>query len=199
MKKLTLRHFNDMLTVIVVVLCLYVVLAPFVPNLSFWWKKSVTKQTPPLVAALEDPTTPEIMPEKNMLVIPSLGLEQEIFESADQSALKKGVWRYPRASSPDQGMNTVLIGHRFTYGGPAVFYHLDKVKVGDTVVLYWNQKKHEYRVDAMTEVAPTATEIQRKDTGKETLTIYTCTPLVTAKNRLVIQASPLNAVEEGAP
>lgn len=197
MTRISLRHFNDALTLIVVALCLYVILAPLLPNLSFWWNRSVTHATPPLVAALEDPKNPEPIPDKNMLVVPGLKLEQEIHESRDQSALKKGIWRYPQASAPDEGMNTVLVGHRFTYGGPAVFYHLDKVKVGDQIVVYWQKQKYEYRVEKITEVPPTAVEIQRKDTGKDMLTIYTCTPLVTAKNRLVIQATLVQPLEEG--
>lgn len=195
--RITLRQFNDTLTVVVVLLCLYVIAAPLLPNISFWWSKSVTRTTPPLVAALEDPKKPEIIPDKNMLVIPGLKMEQEIHESRDQSALRKGAWRYPHASTPDKGMNTVLVGHRFTYGGPAVFYHLDKLKIGDQVVVYWQKQKYEYRVENIKEVPPTAVKIQRKDTGKDMLTIYTCTPLVTAKNRLVIQAVPVQTIEEG--
>lgn len=195
--RISLRHFNDTLTLAVVALCVYVILAPLVPNFSFWWNKSVTRNTSPLIAALEDPEKPEPIPDKNMLVIPGLRIEQEIHESLDQSALRKGTWRYPHASSPDKGMNTVLIGHRFTYGGPAVFYHLDKVKRGDQVVVYWQKQKYEYRVEHIQEVPPTAVEVQREDTGKDMLTIYTCTPLVTAKNRLVIQAVPVQTEMEG--
>lgn len=197
MKRISLHRFNDGLTIVVIALCLYVILAPMLPSLSFWWKQSVVQTKPPLVAALEDAKTPEVIPDKNMLVIPSMRLEQEIFESGDQSALKEGIWRYPHASVPDEGLNTVLVGHRFTYGGPAVFYHLDKVKRGDQVVVYWQKQKYEYRVEEVKEVPPTAVEIQHKDTGRDMLTIYTCTPLVTAKNRLVIQAIPIST-EGGA-
>lgn len=118
-------------------------------------------------------------------------LQQPIHEG-DKAALNKGVWHTPLSSAPDKGGNVVLTGHRFTYGGPAVFYHLDKVKQGDEIVLYWHKQKYRYQVEQVLVVPPSAAEVIAP-TGQPRLTIYTCTPLVTAKNRLVIQAKPLEA------
>lgn len=64
---------------------------------------------------------------------------------------------------------------------------MDKVKEGDPIIIYWNQKKYVYKAKKIFVVPPTAVEIQ-DPTEEPTLTIYTCTPLVTAANRLVIQA-----------
>lgn len=104
--------------------------------------------------------------------------------------LNKGIWHTPQTGNPVSGSNMVLSGHRFTYNGPAVLYHLDKVQKGDLIVIYWEGKRYQYEVANIREVPPTAGEVLSQ-TEEEVLTIYTCTPLLTAKNRLVIQAKPM--------
>ena len=97
----------------------------------------------------------------------------------------------PHTSTPDKGGNTVLVGHRFTYKNPeGVFYHLDKVQLGDAITLHWQGNAYDYEV-AEIKVVP-ANEISVEDnTAEPQLTIYTCTPLWSVKNRLVIIAKPL--------
>lgn len=180
--KITLRKFNNVLSVLVVLLCLYVIVAPFLPELAYRTQKA------PLLVASEEGDAPEVIPEENTLVIPRMKLQEKIHEGG-QWLLSKGIWHTPQTGSPAAGGNMVLSGHRFTYGGPAVLYHLDKVQEGDKIVIYWEQKRYEYTVHNIFVVPPTQVEIQNQ-TEEPLLTIYTCTPLVTAKDRLVIQAIP---------
>lgn len=180
----TLRRFNNVLSLVVIALCLYVILAPFWPEVSYRVQK-----TPKLVQEVEKGSDPEVIPNENTLVIPKIKLQQQIFDGGEW-VLNKGVWHQPNTGAPDTGGNTVLSGHRFTYGGPAVFYHMDKIEIGDKIVLFWNKKKYQYEVEAIKEVPPTAVEVIAP-TEDPRLTIYTCTPLITAKNRLVIQAKLL--------
>lgn len=182
--KITLRRVNNVLSFVAVGLCLYVLLAPLMPEAELR-----VKDTPPL-AAKEVP--PEAIPAENTLVIPGIKLQETIHEGP-KWVLNKGVWRVPKTSWPGGDGNMVLSGHRFTYGGPAVFYHLDKVSRGDTIIIYWDQKKHVYQVSDIRVVPPSATEVV-KQTEEPLLTIYTCTPLLTAKNRLVIQAKPVENI-----
>jgi sortase A len=127
----------------------------------------------------------------DQLIIPALNMREDIHEG-DIRALRLGVWRLPHTSTPDAGGNTVLVGHRFTYRGEAVFYHLDKVHEGDPLTLHWHGKIYTYKVAAIKTVPPTEVSIEA-NTDQPLLTIYTCTPLWTAKNRLVIQARPVEA------
>lgn len=188
MKRPSLHQTNNILSIIVLILGLYVLLAPFLPQFEFWWDKSVVKDVPPLVQAEENRTPPAPPPDINTLVIPKLNMQQQIHENKNPVwGLGKGVWRHPTTSSPDRGGNTVLSGHRFTYGGPAVFYHMDKLATGDDIVVYWNKQRHVYKVSQVRVMPPGGREILAP-TEDETLTIYTCTPLVTARNRLVIIA-----------
>jgi sortase A len=80
-----------------------------------------------------------------------------------------------------------LVGHRFTYAGAAVFYNLDKVKSGDQIIVYWHGKAYEYKVFNISQVSPNKASVEAP-TNESILTLYTCTPLLTAKDRLVIQA-----------
>lgn len=182
--KISLRQFNNGLSVVVIALSLYVILAPLWPQAAYQ-----VRPAPALVQAETKNQPPENIPAENTLVIPGMKLQQPIHEGG-KWMLNKGVWHQSGTGAPDTGGNMVLSGHRFTYGGPAVFYHLDKVSVGDKIIIYWQKQRFEYEVKAIKEVPPTAVEVIAP-TEEPRLTIYTCTPLVTAKNRLVIQAEPI--------
>ena len=106
--------------------------------------------------------------------------------------MSKGIWHPDNTSTPDRSGNTILSGHRFTYGGPAVLYHLDKVQVGDGITVFWDKQQYDYKVTSVQTVPPSATNVLAPTTESQ-LTIYTCTPLVTAKNRLVVIAKPVEA------
>lgn len=182
MEKPTLRRINNGLSIIVILLSLYLLLAPLLPKATY-----KLKDDPPL--AKHDTVPDSEIPEENTLVIPAMKLQETIYESEDTSALAKGVWHRPKSNTPPSDGNTVLTGHRFTYGGPAVLYHLDMVKVGDDITVYWNRKKYSYQVRDVSVVPPNDKNGEAR-TVEPLLTIYTCTPLFTAKNRLVIQAVP---------
>lgn len=187
-----LRRFNNGLSLVIVTLCLYIIVVPFFPNISFWWQ-SFTNSQPALVKAnsqsAKKDEASEPIPADNTLVIPSINMQETIYAGAGADTLNQGVWKRPDTSSPDKGSNMVLAGHRFTYRGAAVFYHLDKIKVGDKIVVYWQAKKYTYQVSRTYVVLPSAVEIE-KPTKEARLTIYTCTPLWTSKSRLVIEAQP---------
>jgi len=84
-----------------------------------------------------------------------------------------------------------MVGHRFQYTtGPNTFYLLDKLSIGDEISVYWNKIKYRYSVSHISIVEPTQLEIEAA-TDYPILTLYTCTPLWTAKNRLVVVATPI--------
>lgn len=196
-KIITLRRFNNALSVVVVALSLYIALAPFIPAGLFWWRAHYG--TKPALVVANTPTnntkSSEVFPEDNTLVIPALGLQETIYDGNDATTLNKGAWHRPRSSSPDEGGNTVIAGHRFVYAQTAaVFYSLDKVKIGDHIVVYWQKKKYIYAVATIKIVPPTAIEVEA-DTTEPMITLYTCTPLWTAKSRLVVQAKLVEKIQ----
>jgi sortase A len=185
--KPTLRRFNNLLTVLVVLLGLYIVLGPFLPLVG-WWLHPPLRTT--AVVAQQSHEAP--IPADNRLKIPRIGLDETINTGPSIVELRKGVWLIPKGSHPDQKSNSVIVGHRFTYAGPAVFYFLDRVQQNDLIMIDWERKEYIYKVSAIDIVPPSDTAVE-KPTPDSRLTLYTCTPLWTAKNRLVITA-PLERI-----
>ena len=177
-----LRYINNWLTMTVIILALYIMLMPLLPQAEWWVKEESPLQT--WTSERVDAAEPII--KDNRLFIPSLGMSQQIHDGGIEQ-LRKGVWRRPNTSTPNQNSNTVLVGHRFTYDGDGVFYHLDKVKTSDKITVHWSGKAYNYVVDDILVVKASAVEIE-SPTDDATLTIYTCTPLWSAKDRLVIRA-----------
>jgi LPXTG-site transpeptidase (sortase) family protein len=192
-----LRWFNHGLTVVVALLGVYIAFSPFAPQVTWWLRHdSPVQAIVPGKRTVVDPVTapaePPVMGDR--LIIPSLAMQETIHTGKSISELRKGVWRVPHSSTPDKGGNTVLVGHRFTYSGHAVFYYLDKVKQGDHISITWQGKRYNYEVKTIKVVPPSDVSVEA-NTTEPLLTIYTCTPLLTAKNRLVIQATPLGAAQ----
>lgn len=124
----------------------------------------------------------------NRLLIAKIGVNAPIIEAKNpQTGLSQGAWRMPESSTPDQGGNTVITGHRFKYLPPnnLTFYLLDKLITGDLVSLIWNKKIYNYRIKE-TKITP-ADEISiLQPTSQPILTLYTCEPIFSKKNRLVV-------------
>ena len=193
-----LRFLNHGLSVAVSVLALYILLAPFLPNMTWWLRHSapvkVIGHAKTVTLPKPTPQNAAPAPQTDELLIPRLGMEEAIHGGKTIRSLRLGVWHLPYSSTPEAGGNTVLVGHRFTYAGPAVFYHLDKVQKGDHVGIWWGGKAYEYEVYNIEVVPPTEVSVETKNTEPR-LTIYTCTPLWNPKDRLVIQAHPVEATQ----
>jgi LPXTG-site transpeptidase (sortase) family protein len=199
MSRAQLRVVNNILSLMILVLGIYITLSPLLP---FWYSyvnrpgDSATKgfvyqsRAAAEAGVTDDQLQP--FPEDNRIVIPSIGVDEAIIEGQSASALEMGgVWKRPRTSIPIMGSNTVIAGHRYTYGsGPKPFFNLDKVAKDDVILVYWEGEEYAYRVDTIFEVDPTRIDIE-EPTTEPILTIYTCTPVWTAKNRLVVQAKKI--------
>lgn len=189
--ELKLRKLNNVLTVLVCILALYIALAPFLPGV-IWWGQHLYKK-PDISAVQVTSQKPAVKSTKSnvsgyWLDIPRLEMHEQIYAGLSISELNKGVWHIPGTSTPDKGSNTVVAGHRFTYTNPrGVFYYLDKVQMNDRVTVDWNGTEYTYKVSDIKVVAPTDLTVQAPSKDSR-FTMYTCTPLLTAKNRLIVQA-----------
>lgn len=124
----------------------------------------------------------------NVLIIPKIGVRVAMIGGTNEKyALSQGAWILPGTSTPDKGSNTVLSGHRFRYKPPHehTFYLLDKIAVGDMMQVFWEGREYRYRVFSTKIVAPNAVEVL-KGTPNSILTITTCTPLFSTKERLIV-------------
>lgn len=188
-----LRRFNNYLTTVVIGFSLYIIVTPFTPHINLWWDQFRDNtdgfRYEGKLAQSEGKTSDDLVeiPDENTLLIPSLQIDQTIIESDAPDAVDLGVWRRPHTSTPDQGSNTVIVAHRFAYTHGATFYHLDKMQKNEKFAIFWNGQEYVYEVFDISTVPATAIEIEGS-TAEPIVTLYTCTPIWTAENRLVVKA-----------
>jgi sortase A len=91
----------------------------------------------------------------------------------------------PTTPLPGQPGNSVLSGHRTTHGRP--FFDLDLLEVGDPVRVRTRIGIHVYEVREILVVAPTDVWVADPREGAW-LTLTTCEPKFSSRQRLVIQA-----------
>ena len=137
--------------------------------------------------AAPDNATKTAPATQNRLIIESAGVDMPLFSSANDKVLLKGGWMYSGNSTPDKGGNTVVFGHRWLYKPPIknTFFNLDKVTVGDRFTIIWSGKTYNYEVSRAKIVAPTEVSVLNP-TKSPQVTLITCTPLFSTKQRLVI-------------
>lgn len=188
-----LRTINRCLAIVIITINLYFVIAPFYPVVHFWWQRTFSKTAAQLQSVVDqqktnNTSTTTITRDGRHIVIPKLALDTPVLNEANNTYATAGAWHRARTSTPGHGSNTVIVGHRFTYANPSgVFYHLDKLATGDEILLMWDNKSYIYKVTGSRVVPATETSVE-DPTESELLTLYTCTPLWSAKDRLVITA-----------
>ena len=149
-------------------------------KLAIEFKKAETKKA--YVAgetAIGDPIT--------KISIPAADLKPTVVvEGTGASALRAGAGHYPNTPLPGEEGNVAIAGHRTTYGKP--FANLDHLKPGDEIFLETPVGKYTYKVskDPFV-VSPTDFTVIAQTPGK-TLTLTTCHPKGSARQRLVVKA-----------
>jgi LPXTG-site transpeptidase (sortase) family protein len=189
---MTLKRFNNILSLIILILAIYLILFPFLPGIwltfSNFFDKNHGQVYQSKLAQNEDPNLKDLksIPKDNRLVIPKIKMNGLIHEGANSSVLKLGMWRRPKTSTPEKGGNTVIISHRRMYTfNPDIFYNLDKLAVGDKFMIFWQGKEYDYQVFEATVVKPTQSIIEA-NTEDPIVTLYTCT--LDSKSRIVVKA-----------
>lgn len=191
-----LRTFNNLLSVLVIIIALYIIIAPFIPKIQFLLRDKSPEVTAPYSGRLAQDTgsnSTASIPADNRLVVPSIGINEPIKESSNIWVIRYGgTWRRPSSANPSLGGNTVIVGHRYYGSEGSTFYNLDQVAIGDEIAAYWEGVEYVYKVTEITVVDPSQVRIEAPTADKR-LTLYTCHPLWTSKNRLVIVAKPVES------
>jgi len=117
--------------------------------------------------------------------IPAIGVDVVVVEGTTQSALRAGAWHYPQTPLPCEAGNVGIAGHRTTYGKP--FHNLDLLHPGDAIILETPVGKCTYKVVRTEIVLPTDTHVV-DPTPVPMLTLTTCNPKGSARQRLVVHA-----------
>ncbi|OIO45643.1 MAG: hypothetical protein AUJ28_03855 [Parcubacteria group bacterium CG1_02_37_51] len=129
------------------------------------------------------------------LEIPAINVNMPIsFDDDETIGLSKGAWHFPGSGTPDNPdsyQNIVFSGHRFLYtSGLNTFYNLDQLKTDDEIILHWDKTEYKYKVTDVYIVQPNDVYIL-KDSPTQKLTLFTCHPPFTTRERLVVDAYPV--------
>lgn len=117
--------------------------------------------------------------------IPAIKIDAPVVQGDGWEQLKKGVAQHIGSADPGQDGNMVLSAHNDVYG--ELFRDLDKLKPGDQVFLYTQQRQYVYIVDRTEIVEPTAVEVMAS-TGVPSVTLISCYPYLVDKQRIVVFA-----------
>ena len=129
--------------------------------------------------------TPTEGAEFARLVVPRLGLDVVIFEGVARDTLTRGPGHMPGTPIPGQPGNSVISGHRTTYGRP--FFDFDLLNPGDLITVETAIGTHSYEVRERFLVAPDEVWVTDDRPGGW-LTLTTCHPKFSARERLIITA-----------
>jgi sortase A len=117
--------------------------------------------------------------------IPEIGLDAVLFEGVTSATLKNGPGHMPWTPVPGQPGNSVISGHRTTYGAP--FYDLDLLEPGDVIEIDTVIGSHVYTVRETVIVTPTDVWVTEPRPGAW-ITLTTCHPKLSARERLIVFA-----------
>lgn len=152
-----------------------------------------------VVKPIDPQTLAKPTAKDNRIIIPKIGVD--IAYGKGQQALDNGAeWRKPANGNPEDGGNFVIAAHRFSLAPtPAEtyrkspFYHIDKLAVGDQIIIDYDGTRYGYRISEILNVKPDQVEIEnRSDNDK--LTLYSCTLGGSRDGRIVLVGTPLGEV-----
>lgn len=127
------------------------------------------------------------------LRIPRLGRDYSVpvVQGVQLADLARGVGHYPQTAVPGAVGNFAVAGHRATHGEP--FALLDRVRVGDPLVVETRRTWFTYVVDRVRIVAPTDVWVLDPVPGRpearptrRLITLTTCNPRWASTQRLVL-------------
>ncbi len=157
-------------------------------------------------AVAQGPVVPVFAPGTAFarIYLPTLGAKQTyvVVEGVTKADLKKGPGHIPGTGYPGQLGNTVISGHRTTYGAP--FNRIDELAAGDAIVVETGTAFLTYKVERLTVVKPTRVDVTYPVPGKKDavptqslLTLTTCHPKYSAKSRLIVRAVLDSVLDKG--
>ncbi len=123
--------------------------------------------------------------ELALLRIPKIGVDEVLFEGVGRETLKNGPGHMENTPIPGQPGNSVLSGHRTTYGSP--FFDFDLLESGDRIEVETSIGTHVYEIREIIVVEPTDVWVTDSRPGGW-LTLTTCNPKFSARQRLVVFA-----------
>ena len=118
--------------------------------------------------------------------IPALGVTQTIRSGITDRQFNRGIGWWPGTAMPGEQGNMVLAGHRTVR--PRPLWDIQKLRAGDEILVTRRGTVHRYVVTRARVVRNDATWILDQ-TEDATLTMFTCHPRGSTRQRYVVTAS----------
>ncbi len=136
-----------------------------------------------------------------LLEIPAIGRSDIVVPGVSLNDLKDGPGHYPDTPLPGQLGNASIAGHRTTYGAP--FFNVDDLVPGDElIVTMLTGDQFIYEVTGIEVVsASDYWVVTTSDPNKAELTLTSCHPKYTARDRIVVHSvlNPAKSSNVGFP
>lgn len=140
----------------------------------------------PLVQSLANIPIPTPGPEQAIRIqIPAIHIDAPVVQGDGWEQLKKGVGQHIGSADPGDDGNVVLSAHNDIFG--EIFKDLDRLKRGDQIILFTNQRAYNYIVVDNEVVEPTQVEVMAS-TNQPTVTLISCYPYLVDDQRIVVRA-----------
>ena len=128
------------------------------------------------------------------LVIPKMGLTATVVSGVSSESLRRGPGHFPDTPMPGMPGNAAIAGHRTTWGAP--FGNIEKLEPGDEITIQTIQGSFTYVVLEQNGgrgsfiVSPNEFDVldQNFDSFPNRLTLVSCHPKLTARNRIIVVA-----------
>lgn len=147
-------------------------------------EEEIPQHLKPLVQSLANIPLPTPGPEQaNRIQIPAIGIDAPIVQGDGWEQLKKGVGQHIGSANPGETGNVVLSAHNDIFG--EIFRDLDRLKPGDEITIYTNQRAYTYVVSESQVVEPTQVDLM-ESTSQPTLTLISCYPYLVDDKRIAI-------------
>jgi sortase A len=148
--------------------------------------RALDRLTSPAQAADYRAGTLENASPVTRLRVRRLGIDVVVVEGVTRESLRAGAGHYPSTPLPGERGNVAIAGHRVTFGHP--FRDMDRIERGDKIELQTPIGEFAYVVTrGPFVVRPEDLSVLRQD-ARSLLTLTTCNPVHSDRERLVVQA-----------
>ena len=120
------------------------------------------------------------------ITIPKLDLTRPIANDVQKRDLRVAIGKIPGSSGIGQAGNVTLAGHR-NYAYKEFFDNLDKMEIGDTIILKSNTGTYTYEVYDIFVTTADDVSVMTINRSESICTLITCDPKYIANNRLIVK------------
>ncbi len=122
--------------------------------------------------------------QARQIQIPAIGVNAPVVMGDDWEQLKMGAGQHFGSGYPGESGNLVISAHNDIFG--EIFRYLDRLKIGDEIIISTQGGSFTYLVTNTEIVEPTRVDVMAP-TNESTITLISCYPYLVDNKRIVVQ------------